>query len=219
MQPHLKTIWRSWNWKVPFIMIHTSVSIEVYCSFYLFETPQAIEIAPVCEYCTLTKSSNSTKTVFYFLILTATTILACLPTKIPITCAHQFFIINVSDCIQEALLHPTSNYTHSLLSLVNMEKVLCYHTHTHKAPKTFHTYLLICLTANIWIVFNIILHLIIRLSFPFSFTVPICMPSDSADFTGRMATVSGWGRLKYGGGVPSVLQEVQVRVISMSCIQ
>lgn len=36
------------------------------------------------------------------------------------------------------------------------------------------------------------------------------MPSDSADFTGRMATVTGWGRLKYGGGVPSVLQEVQV---------
>jgi secreted trypsin-like serine protease len=28
--------------------------------------------------------------------------------------------------------------------------------------------------------------------------VPICLPDDSADFTGRMATVSGWGRLKYG---------------------
>lgn len=37
------------------------------------------------------------------------------------------------------------------------------------------------------------------------------MPNDVADFTGRMATVTGWGRLKYGGGVPSVLQEVQVR--------
>lgn len=36
------------------------------------------------------------------------------------------------------------------------------------------------------------------------------MPNDVADFTGRMATVTGWGRLKYGGGVPSVLQEVQV---------
>lgn len=44
----------------------------------------------------------------------------------------------------------------------------------------------------------------------FNFIVPICMPSDTADFTGRMATVTGWGRLKYGGGVPSVLQEVQV---------
>ncbi|KAG4070994.1 hypothetical protein HA402_001431 [Bradysia odoriphaga] len=42
--------------------------------------------------------------------------------------------------------------------------------------------------------------------------VPICMPANLADFTGRMATVTGWGRLKYGGGVPSVLQEVQVSV-------
>lgn len=41
-------------------------------------------------------------------------------------------------------------------------------------------------------------------------TVPICMPPDGADYTGKVATVSGWGRLKYGGGVPSVLQEVQV---------
>lgn len=38
------------------------------------------------------------------------------------------------------------------------------------------------------------------------------MPPNSADFTGRMATVTGWGRLKYGGGVPSVLQEVQVKI-------
>lgn len=43
-------------------------------------------------------------------------------------------------------------------------------------------------------------------------SVPICMPADNADFTGRMATVTGWGRLKYGGGVPSVLQEVQVNL-------
>jgi hypothetical protein len=28
--------------------------------------------------------------------------------------------------------------------------------------------------------------------------VPICMPRDKEDFTGRMATVTGWGRLKYG---------------------
>ena len=28
--------------------------------------------------------------------------------------------------------------------------------------------------------------------------VPICMPKDEEDFTGRMATVTGWGRLKYG---------------------
>lgn len=42
-------------------------------------------------------------------------------------------------------------------------------------------------------------------------SVPICMPPDSSDFTGRMATVTGWGRLKYRGALPSILQEVQVR--------
>uniref|UniRef100_A0A1A9W2F3 Peptidase S1 domain-containing protein n=1 Tax=Glossina brevipalpis TaxID=37001 RepID=A0A1A9W2F3_9MUSC len=52
-----------------------------------------------------------------------------------------------------------------------------------------------------------------------SHIVPICMPSDKADFTGRMATVTGWGRLKYGGGVPSVLQEVQVPIIENSVCQ
>ena len=45
---------------------------------------------------------------------------------------------------------------------------------------------------------------------PNIFAVPICMPPDRVEFTGKMATVSGWGRLKYGGGVPSVLQEVNV---------
>ncbi|KAL5286999.1 TMPRSS11D family protein [Megaselia abdita] len=52
-----------------------------------------------------------------------------------------------------------------------------------------------------------------------SHIVPICMPTDNADFTGRMATVTGWGRLKYGGGVPSVLQEVQVPIIENSVCQ
>ena len=27
--------------------------------------------------------------------------------------------------------------------------------------------------------------------------VPICMPDDDTDYTNRMATVTGWGRLKY----------------------
>ncbi|CAH2238016.1 jg10339 [Pararge aegeria aegeria] len=49
--------------------------------------------------------------------------------------------------------------------------------------------------------------------------VPICMPPDDGDYTGRFATVTGWGRLKYGGGVPSVLQEVQVPVIENSACQ
>ncbi|KZC07075.1 Serine proteinase stubble, partial [Dufourea novaeangliae] len=49
--------------------------------------------------------------------------------------------------------------------------------------------------------------------------VPICMPEDGTDYTGRMATVTGWGRLKYDGGVPSVLQEVQVPIIKNSVCQ
>ncbi|PSN30529.1 hypothetical protein C0J52_27372 [Blattella germanica] len=49
--------------------------------------------------------------------------------------------------------------------------------------------------------------------------VPICMPKDKEDFTGRMATVTGWGRLKYGGGVPNLLQEVQVPVIENAVCQ
>nr|CAI5843291.1 unnamed protein product [Callosobruchus analis] len=46
-----------------------------------------------------------------------------------------------------------------------------------------------------------------------SHIIPICLPRDGDDFTGRMATVTGWGRLKYGGGVPAVLQEVQVPIM------
>ncbi|XP_048505114.1 serine protease filzig isoform X2 [Athalia rosae] len=49
--------------------------------------------------------------------------------------------------------------------------------------------------------------------------VPICMPEDKADFTGRMATVTGWGRLKYNGGIPSILQEVQVPIMENSVCQ
>ncbi|CAH2084081.1 unnamed protein product [Euphydryas editha] len=49
--------------------------------------------------------------------------------------------------------------------------------------------------------------------------VPICMPQDDTDFTGRVATVTGWGRLTYNGIVPSILQEVQVPVIDNSACQ
>ncbi|KAK5647141.1 hypothetical protein RI129_002033 [Pyrocoelia pectoralis] len=49
--------------------------------------------------------------------------------------------------------------------------------------------------------------------------VPICLPRDGEDFTGRMATVTGWGRLKYGGGVPSILQEVQVPIMENQVCQ
>ncbi|XP_050358790.1 serine protease filzig [Nymphalis io] len=49
--------------------------------------------------------------------------------------------------------------------------------------------------------------------------VPICMPQDDTDFTGRVGTVTGWGRLTYNGIVPSILQEVQVPVIDNSACQ
>lgn len=41
---------------------------------------------------------------------------------------------------------------------------------------------------------------LLELESPIQFDVhiiPICMPNDGIDFTGRMATVTGWGRLKY----------------------
>lgn len=42
---------------------------------------------------------------------------------------------------------------------------------------------------------------------------PICMPIDeNAKFTNRTASVSGWGQLRYGGKLPSVLQKVEVTV-------
>ncbi|XP_014219940.1 mucin-2 [Copidosoma floridanum] len=49
--------------------------------------------------------------------------------------------------------------------------------------------------------------------------VPICMPNDNTDYVNRMATVTGWGRLKYNGGVPSVLQEVKVPIMENSVCQ
>ncbi|XP_028028728.1 serine protease lint [Bombyx mandarina] len=63
---------------------------------------------------------------------------------------------------------------------------------------------------------------ILELETPIKFDshiVPICLPPDDADFTGRVATVTGWGRIKYGGGIPAVLQEVQVPVIENSACQ
>lgn len=38
--------------------------------------------------------------------------------------------------------------------------------------------------------------------------VPICMPKEGEDYTGRMATVTGWGRLKYGKGKFFIMRNV-----------
>ncbi|XP_035714513.1 uncharacterized protein LOC110858626 isoform X1 [Folsomia candida] len=55
--------------------------------------------------------------------------------------------------------------------------------------------------------------------------VPVCLPKPKESFAGRMATVIGWGRTKYKYGLealsatPSVLQEVDVEVLSQSKCQ
>lgn len=47
--------------------------------------------------------------------------------------------------------------------------------------------------------------------------LPICLPKDdSDDFVGDMGTVTGWGRLNYGGPVPDRLQVVDLPVVSNS---
>lgn len=44
--------------------------------------------------------------------------------------------------------------------------------------------------------------------------VPICLPHRTEVFTGKMAFVTGWGKLTHGGDVPNILQEVQVPIVT-----
>merc|ERR1719295_530940 len=57
---------------------------------------------------------------------------------------------------------------------------------------------------------------ILTLSEPVAFSgsvAPACLPADpSMDFSGALATVTGWGTLQSGGNQPEVLNEVQVTV-------
>ncbi|KAF8790900.1 Serine protease filzig like protein [Argiope bruennichi] len=46
------------------------------------------------------------------------------------------------------------------------------------------------------------------------YVVPICLPHRNEDFTGKMAFVTGWGKLTAGGDVPNILQEVQVPIVT-----
>ncbi|XP_031619747.1 serine/threonine-protein phosphatase 6 regulatory ankyrin repeat subunit B-like isoform X2 [Contarinia nasturtii] len=44
--------------------------------------------------------------------------------------------------------------------------------------------------------------------------IPVCLPDSDENFIGRTAFVTGWGKLKDDGPLPSVLQEVSVPVIN-----
>ena len=54
---------------------------------------------------------------------------------------------------------------------------------------------------------------IIKLATPVKFSyrvAPICLPSASANYDNRVATVTGWGRLSYKGKRPTILQKVYI---------
>ncbi|KAH7640595.1 uncharacterized protein LOC124495712 isoform X2 [Dermatophagoides farinae] len=49
--------------------------------------------------------------------------------------------------------------------------------------------------------------------------VPICMPNKDEDYVGQLAYVAGWGKLSYGGTIPSVLQTVRLPIIDNNLCQ
>ncbi|XP_072932516.1 uncharacterized protein Sb isoform X2 [Epargyreus clarus] len=58
---------------------------------------------------------------------------------------------------------------------------------------------------------------LVKLDSPVQFAAhiaPICLPATDDLLIGENATVTGWGRLSEGGVLPSVLQEVQVPIVS-----
>ncbi|XP_045483044.1 serine proteinase stubble isoform X2 [Harmonia axyridis] len=58
---------------------------------------------------------------------------------------------------------------------------------------------------------------LVQLDAPLEFLphiAPICLPASDDLLIGENATVTGWGRLSEGGTLPSVLQEVQVPIVS-----
>ncbi|XP_063592006.1 serine proteinase stubble-like [Penaeus indicus] len=64
---------------------------------------------------------------------------------------------------------------------------------------------------------------LLRLRDPVAFQpniLPVCLPKDDDDLVGEMAVATGWGRLSANGPLPSVLQKVEVPIVSNAkCIE
>ncbi|XP_063244255.1 transmembrane protease serine 9-like [Bacillus rossius redtenbacheri] len=59
---------------------------------------------------------------------------------------------------------------------------------------------------------------LLRLRKPITYTKrvrPVCLPQDDADPAGRSGIVVGWGRTTEGGALPSIVQEVQVPILTL----
>ncbi|KAL7026002.1 hypothetical protein ACKWTF_013737 [Chironomus riparius] len=59
---------------------------------------------------------------------------------------------------------------------------------------------------------------LLRLRKPVTFTKsiqPICLPKESIDPSGKVATVIGWGRTSEGGSLPGLLQHVNVPILTL----
>lgn len=57
----------------------------------------------------------------------------------------------------------------------------------------------------------------LRKKVPFTKTIsPICLPKDSKDPAGKVATVIGWGRTSEGGTLPGKLQQVNVPILTVN---
>ncbi|KAK3885984.1 hypothetical protein Pcinc_009843 [Petrolisthes cinctipes] len=60
---------------------------------------------------------------------------------------------------------------------------------------------------------------VLELSSPLTFSdtvMPVCAPNTNNNFVGQTATATGWGTLRSGGSQPSILQKVDLPVISNS---
>ncbi|XP_076341820.1 transmembrane protease serine 9-like [Tachypleus tridentatus] len=58
---------------------------------------------------------------------------------------------------------------------------------------------------------------LVKLNEPVEFRphiAPICLPHDNEDLEGHNATITGWGRLSEGGILPSMMQELQMPIVS-----